>query len=153
MTRGDEFNNRDARQIRVKSVQANFFSETDPNATTPSLLRQTLFIDKQPSAAAPTASDLYTSGQVFSGLRNLDGRKRFVILKTGIIRNSEYGSPNGLVQRKFYKKLDMKTVYNASNAGTIADIESNALYMFFGTDASAQNPVVTGSARIRFIDN
>jgi len=37
----------------------------------------------------------------------------------------------GVIKKvKCYKKLNVETIYNAGNAGTIADINSGALYVF-----------------------
>jgi len=61
----------------------------------------------------------------------------------------------GVIKKvKCYKKLNVETIYNAGNAGTIADINSGALYVFWiGTQAGAASDAnFIGSIRGRFID-
>ena len=56
---------------------------------------------------------------------------------------------------KIYKKINMETIYNSTNGGTIADLSSGALYMFWIGSQTASgggdaNAIV--STRVRFID-
>lgn len=151
LQKGDDINNRDGRQVRFKSIQYAFQTEIASAQTTPQLLRWIIFIDKQPNAAGPgLIGNIYDDP--IDGFRNLNNRRRFVVLKTGLINllpaDSDYQQP----KRKGYKKIDMRTIYDDSDNGDITDITSNSLYMWFGTDAGTA-PSVTGKARLRFIDN
>jgi hypothetical protein len=49
--------------------------------------------------------------------------------------------------------LDLKTTYDDSNAGTVADIISNGLFIFQLSNEATNTPTVNHNIRIRFIDN
>lgn len=151
MVRGDDSNTRDGRQIRIKSIQC-FFRVNMHASATATTVRYMIVIDKQPSAAAFTAADLLdtASAAQVDALRNLSSRRRFVILKDRrLVVNTDY--PEKVF--RVYKQLDMKTVYDDSDAGSIADIQSNALYLVIITDEATNTPTCTNNVRIRFIDN
>lgn len=57
---------------------------------------------------------------------------------------------------KEYVKLSQEVIFNGGNAGTIADINSGAIYMFWiGSNPNAANVRANAivSARMRFVDN
>lgn len=147
LTRGDTIDTRDGRQVRFKSVQVNINSVINTSATDTRVF-VALVIDKQPNQNAPTYAQVFDQGQAM--FRNLDWRKRFVVLRKWIIKlNQDY--PEQV--RNLYKKIDMKTVYNDGNTGTVTDITTNALYLVHLSDEPTNTPSVTLSTRLRFIDN
>ncbi len=50
-------------------------------------------------------------------------------------------------------KLNFHTKYNTGNAGTIADISENSLYLLCMSNAGATQPTFKGSVRFEFTDN
>lgn len=160
---GDGISSRDGRQIQMKSIQVRA-TFTSPVATTdPIIIRYVVFIDKSPRATAPTLSQVLDTSQggPEETYRNLDYRKRFVILKDKVfIMDAHQGFDSAKayfnrVHREIikFKKLKLNTVFNSGSAGTIADIESGAIYlMLFGT--SATYPVVADIMAVaRFTDS
>lgn len=149
--KGDNIDSRDGRSLRVKSLQLdiNLFQDASSSA---SQTRLVLFIDKQANSAVPAFADIFQSN-IFTMLtpRNLDNRKRFVILKEWSI--SQTLGTNNIVRKKYYKKMDMKTIYDDSDAGTIADIATNSLYLMAISTESINSPALKVYSRIRFIDN
>lgn len=127
-----------------------------------------LFVDHQPNAAAPATVDLLKQSLVTSQL-NLNNRERFTILKDKLFcfdplvtvttaTQAQAAASNQIQNFKCYKKLNQQTTYNAGNAGTIADINTGALYMFWisnGPIASTPNDGASGlvSTRVRFADD
>ncbi len=149
LVKGDDFDNRDGRVVRLKSIQ--YHIEAVMN-TTPinDSLRIMIVIDKQPNEINMVIADLIDATNMTS-FRNLDQRKRFVILKDTVL---DMSIGRGTIARdSWYKKFDMKTTYDDSDAGTIVDITTNALYLvLFSTEAS-NGPSVARTTRIRYIDN
>lgn len=146
---GDDFDDRDGRVVRFKSIDVRL--EMTMN-TTPinDMIRVMVVIDKQANETTLLILDLLTLADMRSH-KNLDQRKRFVILKDEVIEFSVGKGTNKLFH--WYKKLDMKTIYDSGNAGTIADITTNAMYLIlFGTEA-ANGVLVSRSVRMRYIDN
>lgn len=147
---GDDFNARDGRQVRIKSIQMNLRCLKNPSATN-TVFRMLLVIDKQSNTAGPTAANILdlTTATAVDAHRNLDYRKRFVILKdVRFCVNAD--TPEKIVD--FYKRLDMKEVFDGT-AGTIGDISTNSIYLLLISDEATNTPAVLYNSRIRFIDN
>lgn len=152
LSNGDDYDDRDGRQVRFKSLQLNTRCLLDSVSATNTLFRMIIFIDKQPNAGAPAVTELLdlTSAPRTDAHRNLDNRKRYVILK------DKRFCVNQIVPEKIvdvYKKIDMKTIYDDSSTSTINDITSNSFYVYFVSDQAVNTPQVTYNARLRFVDN
>jgi len=150
---GDDYTNRDGRQVRIKSLQTHIRFLINPASTTGiAMFRWMLFIDKQPDVGVPLLPDVLdvTTAASIDAFRNLNNRKRFVILKDkrGVIA---LGPGSERVQ-DYYKKMDLKTVYDGTGA-TDASIDGGALYLMVWTDQSANIPSCVYATRVRFIDN
>lgn len=147
MTKGDSINTREGRTLRIKSVQLHININMNTSATR-TRLKWALVIDKQVNGAAPNISDIYDN--VLLNFRNLNNRKRFVILKQGLVNtNDDFPERD----KSYYKRLNFKTIYNAGNAGSIADINTNSFYLLLLSDENLNTPTINYTARIRFIDN
>lgn len=171
---GTDFTNRIGRKLLIKSVYVRGYvaSEGTNGATLTSplnvgvqLARMIIFVDWQPNGAAPAVADLLKSAAVAAHL-NLNNRDRFKIIADEqfvidpILYNTTASSSvacvvNQIKEVKLFRKLNIETIFNAGNAGTIADISSGALYMFWigaqaaGTSSDANAQVAT---RVRFTD-
>lgn len=169
-TLGSDFTNRIGRKIVLKSfyirgyiAQEKALAEA-PAGAPAQYGRMIVFCDLQPNGAAPAVTDLLVEAKPQSQL-NLNNRDRFVILtdKNYVLdpwflsttATQSYAScSNNIKLVKKYKKISVETIYNATNGGTIADINSGALYMFWIGDqngvADDLNAIV--STRVRYID-
>lgn len=149
LTKGDNINERSGRMVRWKSIQLAGSVTRNSLSTIQNRVHLALVIDTQPNGSPPTYTEIYSTSTPDS-FRNLDGRKRFVILKTwDMVLDAD--RPERFF--KCYKKLDMKTVYNSGDSGTISDIESNALFFVALSDTAVSAPSLVYNARARFIDN
>lgn len=144
---GDTASTRDGRQVRFKSIQHKMILNLNASASA-TTVRCIFLIDTQPNEAAPAAADVLQSVGLVAP-RNLDYRKRFVILK-----DQNYRVNTDMPERtvSWYRNLDMKTVYD-DGGDTIASITTNSLYMLMLSDEAANTPTVTYYTRLRFIDN
>lgn len=150
LAKGDNYNTRDGRQVRWKSIQIDGYFLQHSSASNTNM-RVVLVIDKQPSEVEPAFLQIYDTESETSH-RKLDNRKRFVILRSFNMILSTQGD-KAMKNFKIFRKLDMKTVYDASNTGDISDISSNALYLFFVSNQPTNRPSVQFNSRMRFIDN
>lgn len=147
---GDTSSSRDGRQIRIKSNQVNLKLTMHPSATN-TTIRIIYFMDKQANASAPTTAMLLEDANVpITSPRNLDNRKRFVILKDEYVCLNVEKSETVF---EWYKKLDFRTIYDSSNVGDITDITTNSFYLFLVCDDGTNTPTYALYNRIRFIDN
>lgn len=168
---GSDFTNRIGRKTLIKSVyvrgivSCELADQDGPTvgASPAQLGRMIIFADMQPNGAAPAVTDLLTSASSISQL-NLNNRDRFRIYcdKTFAINAYAYNTTastssaslsNSFAVKKF-KSLNLETIYNAGTAGTIADIQSGALYLLTigNRAAGADDATASLSIRTRFVD-
>lgn len=127
------------------------------------LARLIVFIDFQPNGVTPAVTDLLVEANSNSQL-NLDNRDRFRILKDKqyafdplvITASSAVISFNHTISAvKCFKKLNFETIFNGVGGGTIGDITSGALYMFWIGDVAAAvgtDCVASVTTRVRYDD-
>lgn len=127
------------------------------------MIRMIIFVDLQPNGAAPAVTDLLNEALPSSQL-NANNRDRFLVLKDKqytfdpILMNTTtpfaaFNTTSYPV--KCYKKINVETIFNATNGGTIADITSGAIYMFWiGSSAAGVNTDANAivSTRVRYLD-
>lgn len=171
-TTGADMTNRVGRKILQKSVYIRGRVTQEATAAGPQTvanssqqIRFILFVDYQPNGAAPAVTDLLNTASPASQL-NINNRDRFKVLKDkcyvfdasayNTTATSQLASWSRTVYNfKCYKKIDIETIFNATNGGTIADINSGALYMFWiGDQAAGSNTDGNAlvSTRVRFLD-
>lgn len=146
---GDDYTARDGRQIRIKSLQINADLNQPSGYTGAHFIRAILFIDKQ-GLDIPTFGDLLTTTPYLVAPRNLNNRRRYVILRDWrITLNPDH--PNRVI--KYFKRLDMKTLFDGSGA-VYNDVASNQIWILLISNQATPNaPNISGFARIRFLDN
>lgn len=148
IVQGDGNNSRDGNSMRVKSLQCDgsiVRGSVDAN------VRLLWCIDLQPTSGAPTYASLFNTiaGDTTVGLRNLDNRGRYVILKDKTYHLTS-NSPN--LQIHYYRKLDLKTIY-AGTTAAYSDVHKNGLFFVAVANVAANGPILNCKNRIRFIDN
>lgn len=123
-------------------------------------IRGLLVLDRQPNGVAPVAITEILEAANIASPRNLANRKRYKIIKDFFYNmgatSVATGATTSRVVKKYIKFLKpIRTDYNLGNAGSIADISTNALYWINYGDAGPGNTDVGSSAyvRIRFTDN
>lgn len=156
LQRGDDYNQRNGRSVKWTSIYQRITANSSTTATAPHYIRYVLFWYKDPSATAPTPTQMFgAAAPGINSMMNLNVRKDFVILADLVIKCNPVTGGSSSNFRKIYKKTGMHTIFNASNLGTIADIESGALYAFTWSDTSvgAEMPLMTVQSRLRYVDN
>lgn len=168
---GSDFTNRIGRKILNKSLYIRG-RVTITSAVTGAVntigcqqARMIIVVDNQPNGAAPATTDLLKQSLVESQL-NANNRDRFKVIKDKTFIFEPYINVTTATQAqsavnrasydiKCYKKLNVETIFNGTNGGTIGDVNSGAIYMFWigsniagGSDVSA---ILT--TRIRFDDS
>lgn len=126
------------------------FYITQNGAATTTQVRLIMFMDRQPNSAGPgTTSLLADSTNILSPLQ-IGNSKRFRVMFDRLIR-LDTNKLNAEV--KLYRKLRFHTEFNTGNAGTIADITTNSLYVMMIADQNTNQPTISFWSRVRFIDN
>lgn len=167
---GTDYTNRIGRKITNKSIYIRGriqleWSLVVPSGSPAQLARMIIFVDQQPNGAVPIVTDLLNNATPEAQL-NLNNRDRFRVfcdkqwtfdpVYSSAVATQSFGMMNHTISGlKKYKKLNLETVFNAGTAGTIADINSGALYMFWLGSAAAGTMVDCNaivSTRVRFDD-
>lgn len=166
---GSDYNNRIGRKIFLKSLyirgyvapQIALSSPIGADATTAQQVRMIIFLDNQPNGATPVVTDLLNTATPSSQL-NLNNRDRFKILNDEVFVLNPIstaaatfsGLGEVIKEVNIYRRMGVEAIYNAGNAGTVGDINSGALYMFWiGSNATGTNDAnAIVSARVRFLD-
>lgn len=169
---GADYNARVGRKCQVKSIfiRGRIELENVQNlglgtASYGQQHRCIIFIDAQPNGVAPAVTDLLNEALPSSQL-NANNRDRFIVLKDknyyfdpflysttatqAIVMMGKTG-----FQLKYYKKTNSQVIFNSTNGGTIADITSGAIYMFWiGSAVAGANTDGTAvvSTRVRYDD-
>ena len=152
---GNDYNQRNGRQVKWTSIYQRITAQSPATATVPHYVRHVLFWYKDPSATAPTPTQMFNAGAPsINAMTNLNVRKDFIILYDKVYKIGTATGGEASAFRKIYKKCNMRTVFNASSLGTIADIESGALYSMTWSDTStaAEMPTLTIQSRLRYRD-
>lgn len=123
------------------------------NATSQDIIRIGFLNDRQANGAAATYASVFDANSTGPiARRNTGNGYRYKILKERTVTLDTGGKT--IVQFRMYKKLSIHTRYNpVSNTGTIADINTNALYLYFAGNLAATMSTINYAVRYRFIDN
>jgi len=164
IARGDEISERNGREIMMKSIQITMKSAATAGTGLPQAMRALVVYDKQANAAAPTVAQILEGGldsRVTTRMRNLENRKRFVILMDEVFTVGPLGvnvgalgaDPNHVL--KWYKKVHLPVEFNSGDAGTVADITTGSLYLVTvgDKDSGETDGFGYGMCRIRYTDN
>lgn len=141
---------REGQSIKMSSIFFHGLWAINSLAST-TLARVMLILDTQANASVPAASDiLVTPSAVLSPLTIGNGMRFKVLMDTRVSM-----SINGVeqIRRKRYMKCGFHVKYNTGNAGTIADIQTNSLYMLHVSDSNVNAPSFAYWIRVRYIDN
>lgn len=149
-TTGDAGTNRDGQSIKMSSLYSNFLWSINASAST-TYVRVILFMDHQSNATAPGAADLLTNTSSVLSTLLIGNGKRFTVLAD--IRKTLSINGTEIVRFKIFKKLHAHVRFNTGNAGTVADIQTNTLYMLHMSDQATNVVVFAYNNRVRFIDN
>jgi len=140
---------RNGQSIKSSGIEARFFVTYNPAATAVSSYRMVVFCDKQPNAAAPTATDVYLASSVAP--RTVGYMDRFTILwEKWALLDLEF--PTGELEQ-FSKTIQFHVEFNTGGAGDITDITKNSIYFMVYSDAGTNFPSVRYWIRYTFVDN
>ncbi len=146
---GTSSTTRTGQSVKASGLEAKFFVTLNPLSTSIQSYRIVILQDKQPNATAVTPTDVYLASPVSP--RTVAYLDRFTILweKWAII---EPDWPTGEIEQ-FSRSLNFHVEFNTGNAGTIADITKNSVYMMWYSDAGANFGTLVYYTRFVFIDN
>lgn len=157
LQQGTTASTRIGRRVTIKSIELKGRVTAGASGTA-STVRYAIVLDRQANAVTPAFTDIYDAALPES-LRNISNKARFqVVWDSGLINlvGTSAGTTDAARRSfEFYKKVGFPVQYNAGTAGTIGDIQTNALYFVSVGDVAsgATAPTLVGQARLRYSDN
>ncbi len=152
IAQGDSTITRDGSNIKVLSIFWSYSVRQHATACC-TLVRVMLVHDRQTNQAIYTPGDLLsdiTVGDNIVSPRNLDNTSRFAVLYDKVHAYSDTGRLISFHQ--MYKKVQIKMRYDA-NVGDITDLTQSSLSLLVMSNESTNEPTITFSCRLRFVDN
>lgn len=162
IAQGTTESTRIGRRIRIWSVhvQGRFYHPgvtTQANAS--NVFKLVMLLDKQCNGAAPIATDLYESDEIYS-FRNLANSRRFKTLHEQVLPATAFAGSGSTfatgdvhipfrIDKRFKSGLEVE--YD-STTGAITEIKSNNLVLGFVTEDGITNTTALCKVRVRFTD-
>lgn len=150
---GTEATQRLGRRIVMTSLYLKGNIRLDPTTAGGGFNRVVVVYDKQANATTPAITDVLLADDITSP-NNLSNRDRFVKIidmeTPSIGVGGDYSVPI-----EIYRKLNLETCFNTGNAGTVGDITTGSLWLFFCNNAgfTTAGPLVSLRSRVKFSDH
>lgn len=135
---------------RAVDFQINLFL-TQAAAATNTFVRVVLVRDEQPNSAVFLGNDLYVDSTNVLSLRYVPYIPRFHTYLDEIFTLTSTNQ-HAIVTSRIVN-LSFHVQYNTSNAGTIADINKNSLYLYLQSNESVNFASYSFFTRFSFVDN
>jgi len=149
---GSTASQRIGRKVTIKSMLIRYQNKLAPTSVGGSPVRILIVYDKQANTNTAGITDILLTDSANSP-NNLSNRDRFVTLCDHI--SAPVSVENDFqVADIIYKPLNLETMFNEGNAGTIGDITTGSILMFvaqFG-GITVASPDFSASCRIRYSD-
>ncbi len=151
IAQGDDFNDRQGRKIKLQSIRIMGNVAINVSAATTNL-RMMVVRDNNGSSTPPTIATLYADIATFVANKNKLGdpqtNSRFSIIY------DKWYTMDLIHQRRHkiskYIKINSHVFYSGAAA---ADEGKGCLYLFIASSESTNDPIVTVSSQIKYIDN
>lgn len=150
LTTGDGNSNRTGQSVKGDGIDLKF-TVTGNAAATPLFQRVLVVRDKQPNSAIFAIGDLLNATTVTSTY-TIGNQMRFDVLYDESF-SLVPASDSYAILRNTRINANFHTEYNTNNAGTVADIVTNSIYLIHFSDQAVNNSSFSYYSRYWFIDN
>lgn len=140
------------RRVIMKSLLIHWEGHLAPTTTGSSPLRCLVVYDRQTNAAASVATQVLAVDSIQSPMNLFNNHRYAVIADIEVPCVGVAGPQSWLVKR--YVKLNHVVEFNETNGGTVADIQTGAVFCLFYQDGGLliASPAGNFYSRIRFED-
>jgi len=135
--------------VNAINLEFNFLGSINASAVT-SAFRLVLFFDRKPQGAIPTIATLFSANNTYS-LYNPTYAKRYNIILDRLISFNSNGEQS--VAMSGFLPLMQHTEFGLGDAGTIADIEENSLFLMLISDQGTNTVMFSYYIRYVYVDN
>lgn len=167
ISQGTSENERIGRRIILKHIELHYFVTLPAVAVVAphpngDLIRIILYLDKQCNKATATVANIMQQSNVigFYNLTNVEGRFEILMDRThevnyntvsGTSAATFFSCGEHFLQSTFSAHLDLPILYNTTDGGTVADLQSNNIGVLLFTRQN--NAEFESVFRVRFLDN
>jgi len=149
MQQGLTASTRQGQSIHMDIYELNFTITNNATAIN-TYTRVMIVVDKQPNAAALSTAGILNS-VVPSSQYIVGQQRRFIMLYDSVFALSTAGPSN--LSMAISASTNQHVQYNTGNAGTIADIVTNSVYVILFSDQAVNTTTFNGYGRLYFRDN
>ncbi len=147
---GNTASTRNGQSTKAVDLQFNLLLTQNASASV-TFVRVIIFRDEQTNSAAPAGNDLMVDSTNVLSLRYVPYLPRFhTYLDETICMTSS--NNHGVVRSRMFR-LGFHVEYNTSNAGTVADIARNSLYLYLQSNEGTNFASYSFFTRFSFVDN
>lgn len=149
---GSSAEQRIGRKVNIKSILVRYSAFLGPTSVGGSPLRIMVIYDKQANATDPLVTDILLNN-AFTSPNNLSNRDRFVTI-FDLLTESVSQENNYAIAGTLFKQVNLETMFNAGNAGTIGDITSGSIYIIAAQcgKVTGEAPQISVQCRVRYTD-
>jgi len=137
----------------MRSLDLRWTANLSPTSIVGSPIRVLVIYDKQSNAALPAILQIVNTNDFLSPM-NLSNSDRFTVIRSFYTEPLSVNN-NYSVSGHEYIKMDLEAIYNDTNGGTIADIQTGSIILLVAQDSNitTAGPFFSFISRIRFDDN
>jgi hypothetical protein len=146
---GTSSTTRTGQSVKCVGIELRWHAMIDPAATTCNVVRVYLVRDKAANAAQPTFTDIYPAGTVTPRVVAYLDRFQVLYQREVMLNNAGSGGQLG----DYIAEQNWHQEFNTGNAGTIADITVNSLYLTWQTSVATDMPSFSYTCRYVYVDN
>jgi hypothetical protein len=151
IAQGDDFTERNGRKVRIKSIRHKGKIIMNSSVTTNTDIRAIIVRDNSGTTTQPTIGQVFANAAaMFNNLQHLSDpqtNSRFSILSDFFFTVTP---EHPVVTFDVYQKSDWHMVFSGTGA---TDEGKGGLYLMIASTEATNDPVVTASTNVRYIDN
>lgn len=147
---GDTASTRTGQSIKMDRSDFRFTLAVNATSVT-NFVRIIVVVDKQTNASAMTSADLLVSATVVSPY-SFGSQNRFIPLYDETFALHATAGV-GAITKVVGLNTNQHVTYNTGNAGTVADIVTNSVYLIHFSDQATNPPSLLYYNRLWFVDN
>lgn len=149
VAQGDDRENRQGDEIRIKSVFGRFLVYfTGASTSQTDFYRIMVLFDKQANGALPAATDVVENNNIMA-YRSMGKSTRFHVLFDKMGSLDAY---NRTAIHEFYKPKLNQLVQYTGTSGAITDISKGSLILLVWSNQISSGPTVNSNIRFKFVD-
>lgn len=149
MVKGTGVNNRIGNQVYAKSLEMKILFARDSAGAAVQRVKWVVVKERDPVNAAPIATEVFQFNNVFEAPRNLDYLRSYEFLGEGVCVLDSAANNAMQVNKTIPLNFVMKF---SGNAGTVADVTENSIFILAWGDQAANKPTINGFYRLAFYD-